>query len=38
GSVRAVGIAVIVVGPAQFMCFTPLLPVLDALNASLVTA
>jgi hypothetical protein len=38
GSVRAVGIAVIVVGFAQQMCFTPLQPVLDALHASVVTA
>jgi hypothetical protein len=37
GSVRAVGIAVIVVGPDSRMCFTPLLPVLDALRAQLVT-
>ncbi len=38
GSVRAVGIAVIVIGPRSRMCFTPLLPVLAALNAELVTA
>ena len=38
GSVRAVGIAVIVIGSRSRMCFTPLLPVLDALNAELVTA
>jgi hypothetical protein len=38
GSVRAVGIAVIVVGFAQQMCFTPLQPVLDTLHASVVTA
>ena len=37
GSVRAVGIAVIVVGSRSRMCFTPLLPVLDALGAQLVT-
>jgi hypothetical protein len=37
GSVRAVGIAVIVIGPRSRMCFTPLLPVLDALGARLVT-
>jgi hypothetical protein len=37
GSVRAVGIAVIVVGPTSRMCFTPLLPVLDALGAQVVT-
>jgi hypothetical protein len=38
GSVRAAGIAVIVVGSRSRMCFTPLLPVLDALGAQLVTA
>ncbi len=38
GSVRAVGIATLVVGPSARMCFTPLSPVLDALNARLVTA
>jgi len=38
GSVRAVGIAVIVTGSRERMCFTPLLPVLDALGAQLVTA
>lgn len=38
GSVRAVGIAVIVVGSRSRMCFTPLIPVLDALNARLVAA
>jgi hypothetical protein len=38
GSVRAVGIAVIVVGFAAQMCFTPLQPVLDVLHASVVTA
>jgi hypothetical protein len=37
GSVRAIGIAVIVVGSQARMCFTPLLPVLDALRASVVT-
>jgi hypothetical protein len=37
GSVRAVGIAVIVTGSRERMCFTPLLPVLDALDAQLVT-
>jgi hypothetical protein len=37
GSVRAVGIAVMVVGPRSRMCFTPLLPVLDALGAQVVT-
>lgn len=38
GTVRAVGITTIVVGLLQLMCFTPLEPVLDALNAKLVTA
>jgi hypothetical protein len=38
GSVRAVGIAVIVVGFSARMCFTPLLPVLDAIDASVVAA
>ncbi len=38
GSVRAVGIATLVFGPFQSMCFTPIGPVLDALNATLVTA
>ena len=38
GSVRAVGIAVIVVGASARMCFTPLLPVLSAVHASVVTA
>jgi len=38
GSVRAVGIAVIVVGIGAQMCFTPLEPVLGALGADLVTA
>ena len=38
GSVRAVGIAVIVVGIGARMCFTPLQPVLGALGAELVTA
>jgi hypothetical protein len=37
GSVRAVGIAVIVVGQRSRMCFTPLLPVLHALRAQVVT-
>jgi hypothetical protein len=37
GSVRAVGIAVIVIGSRSRMCFTPLLPVLDALRAQIVT-
>jgi len=38
GSVRAVGITTAAVGPRARMCFTPLLPVLDALGAQLVTA
>ncbi len=38
GSVRAVGIAVIVVGRGARMCFTPLLPVLAAIDAKVVTA
>jgi hypothetical protein len=38
GSVRAVGIAVIVVGLTAQMCFTPLQPVLSALHATVVTA
>jgi hypothetical protein len=38
GTVRAVGIATLVFGPFQSMCFTPIGPVLDALNAKLVTA
>jgi hypothetical protein len=37
GSVRAVGIVTLVVGSAARMCFTPLGPVLDGLNASLVS-
>jgi len=37
GSVRAVGIATLVFGFLQSMCFTPIEPVLDALNATLVT-
>lgn len=37
GSVRAIGIAVIVVGPFARMCFTPLDPVLSALRAKVVT-
>jgi hypothetical protein len=36
--VRAVGIATLVFGPFQSMCFTPIGPVLDALNARLVSA
>lgn len=36
GTVRAIGIAVIVVGSQARMCFTPVLPVLDALRARLV--
>ncbi len=38
GTVRAVGIATLVFGPFQSMCFTPVAPVLKALNAKLVTA
>ncbi|MDQ3723721.1 MAG: S1 family peptidase, partial [Actinomycetota bacterium] len=38
GTVRAVGIATLVFGLFQSMCFTPLEPVLDALDATLVTA
>jgi hypothetical protein len=38
GSVRAVGIAVLVFGFLQSMCFEPIEPVLDALHATLVTA
>jgi hypothetical protein len=38
GSVRAVGIAVIVVGLGARMCFTPLAPVLGVLHARIVTA
>ncbi|CAA9524518.1 MAG: hypothetical protein AVDCRST_MAG67-3511 [uncultured Solirubrobacteraceae bacterium] len=38
GTVYAVGITTLVVGPRARMCFTPLRPVLDALNARLVTA
>lgn len=38
GSVRAVGIAVIVIGFGSRMCFTPLQPVLSAIDADVVTA
>jgi hypothetical protein len=38
GTVRAVGIAVLVFGPLQSMCFTPIGPVLHAMQAELVTA
>jgi hypothetical protein len=38
GSVRAVGIATLVFGLLQSMCFTPVEPMLDALHATLVTA
>ena len=38
GTVRAVGIATLVFGPFQSMCFTPIEPVLGALHARLVTA
>ena len=38
GTVRAVGIASVVFGPFQSMCFVPIGPVLTALKATLVTA
>lgn len=38
GTVRAIGITTLVFGLFQTMCFTPIEPVLDALNARLVTA
>jgi hypothetical protein len=38
GTVRGVGIATLVVGLFQSMCFTPLEPVLEALHATLVTS
>ena len=38
GTVRAVGVTTLVFGLLQSMCFTPIKPVLDALNATLVTA
>lgn len=38
GTVRAVGITTLVFGLFQTMCFTPIQPVLDALNARVVTA
>ena len=38
GTVRAVGIANIVFGLVQLMCFVPIEPVLDALDARLVTS
>ncbi|HWC26030.1 MAG TPA: hypothetical protein VG474_05540 [Solirubrobacteraceae bacterium] len=38
GTVRAVGITTLVFGLLQSMCFTPIEPVLDALDARLVTA
>lgn len=38
GTVRAVGITTLVLGLFQTMCFTPIIPVLDALNARLMTA
>ncbi|HVF78261.1 MAG TPA: hypothetical protein VNA28_08175 [Solirubrobacteraceae bacterium] len=37
GTVRAVGITTLVFGPLQSMCFTAIGPVLDALDAELVT-
>ncbi|MGH2839426.1 MAG: hypothetical protein ACRDKY_01210, partial [Solirubrobacteraceae bacterium] len=38
GTVRAIGIAAIIVRPSNRMCFTPIGPVLKALRATLVTA
>lgn len=38
GTVRAVGIAAIIVRPSNHMCFTPIKPVLSALRAKLVPA
>ncbi|CAN5213741.1 hypothetical protein BH20ACT16_BH20ACT16_10450 [soil metagenome] len=38
GTVRAIGVTTLVVGPLQFMCFTPIGPVLAALKAELVTS
>jgi len=38
GTVRAIGITTLVFGLFQTMCFTPIEPVLDALNARLVIA
>ena len=38
GTVRAVGITTLVFGLFQTMCFTPVEPVLDALDARLVTS
>jgi len=38
GTVRAVGVTTLVFGLLQSMCFTPIAPVLDALNATLVTS
>lgn len=38
GAVRAVGITTLVFGLFQTMCFTPIAPILDALDATLVTA
>lgn len=37
GTVRAVGLTTLIVGPLGLMCFTPLGPVLDELNAKLVS-
>jgi hypothetical protein len=37
GSVYAVGLTTLIVGDSRRMCFTPLAPVLDALDAQLVT-
>ncbi len=38
GNVRAVGIVTLIIVSSRIMCFTPLSPVLDGLNARLVTA
>ncbi|WP_354698149.1 hypothetical protein DSM112329_03814 [Paraconexibacter sp. AEG42_29] len=38
GAVRAVGIVTLISGPQALMCFTPVRPVLDALDARLVVA
>ncbi|MGI8729435.1 MAG: hypothetical protein ACR2LK_05510 [Solirubrobacteraceae bacterium] len=38
GSIRAVGITTLVVGPLRLMCFTPLRPVLKGLRAKLAVA
>ncbi|MDQ3675814.1 MAG: S1 family peptidase [Actinomycetota bacterium] len=38
GTVRAIGVAAIIVRPSRRMCFTPIKPALSALRAKLVTA